>query len=418
MKSPSRRKFLTLATSSVAAAGITSLFQTNAWSQTKGESFDLIVAGGTVIDPYNSQNKTADIGITNGKIVRVADSLPRDRADRVLDAKGLYVSPGWIDLHAHVFIGTSSNAVHPDRDAGVYAGVTTLADPGGFRSSEMDEFRSKIVDKSITRVLGFVNVAAHRNESGTPMQGHWKLFDQVLTIKTIEENKDILKGVKVLASIIHAGNLGITPTKLAVQAARETGTHVMAHVGKAPPVVQDVLSLLGPGDIVTHPFKVFPMGIFHSNGRPVVEAWKALERGVRFDLGHGVASFSWEGARNAQKHNFPLHSLSTDIHQGSINGPVWTYGRNMAKYLHLGYSLEEVVRMTTLGPAELIDEPKELGSLSVGTVADITLFQVVDQKTTLSDSIGILETSDRDVQPVHCIRAGRVISDMKINPAT
>ena len=400
------------------AAGAAILATTKLQGQTTNESFDLIVAGGTVLDPYNKVNKTADIGIAKGKIVRVADSLSPGRARRVLDAKGLYVSPGWIDLHTHVFLGTSSNAVHPDQDAGVHAGVTTLAEPGGFRSTEVDAFRRTIIDKSVTRVIGFVNVTAHRNGAGMPMQGSWELFDQEITIKAIEENKDILKGVKVLASIIHAGNLGTTPTKLAVQAARETGTHVMAHIGKAPPIVQDTLNLLGPGDIVTHSFRGFPGGIFHSNGRPVTEAWKAVERGVRFDLGHGAASFAWEAARNAQKHNFPLHSLSTDIHQGSVNGPVWSYGRNMAKYLHLGYTLPELVRMTTLGPAELIDEPKELGSLSPGTVADLTLFRFADQKTTLTDSLGIAETAERDVQPVHCIRAGIVISEMKIPPAS
>ena len=379
---------------------------------------DLIVSGGTVIDPYNNLNRVTDIGISSGKIVKVADGLKPAARTRVLDAKGLYVSPGWIDLHAHVFVGTSSNAVHPDRDAGVHAGVTTLADPGGFRSDEFDAFRRDIVDKSVTRVVGFTNIAAHRGRPGEPMQGEWSLFDQQLTINTIAQNKDVLMGVKVLSSNRHAGNLGITPTKMAVQAARETGTHVMAHVGMAPPLIQEVLNLLGPGDIVTHSFKGFPMGIFHSNGRPVAEAWKALERGVRFDLGHGRGSFAWAAAQNARKHSFPLHSISTDIHQGNIKGPIWTYGRTMAKLVHLGHSLPEVVKLSTLGPAESIDRGRELGSLSAGTIADLTLFRVVEQKTTLTDSLGNSETGDRDIQPAHCIRAGKVISEMKIPPAT
>lgn len=407
-----RREFLK------AAAGIALFATAPLKGQGRNDSYDLIVAGGTVIDPYNGVNQTADIGIKNGQIIRVADSLPVSQGQQILDAKGLFVTPGWIDLHTHVFYGTSSNAVHPDLDAGVYAGVTTIAEPGGFRGSEVDQFRSSIVDKSITRVIGFVNIAAHRNEPGIPMQGSWDLFDQEITINAIKDNRDILKGVKVLASIIHAGNLGTTPTKLAVQAARETGTRVMAHIGKAPPVVQDTLNLLDRGDIVTHSMRGFPGGIFHSNGRPVAEAWQALERGVRFDLGHGAASFAWEAARNARKHHFPIHSLSTDIHAGSYKGPVWSYGRNMAKYLHLGYSIEELVRMTTLGPAELIDEPRELGSLSPGTVADLTLFRIADQTTTLTDSLGIVEMADRDIQPVHCIRAGEVISEMKIPPAS
>jgi dihydroorotase len=195
-------------------------------------------------------NKVIDIGIKSGKIVQVADNLKPGAATRVLDAKGLYVSPGWIDLHTHVFAaGDSAEAVHPDRDSGVYTGVTTIADPGGFRSDEFDAFRRDVIDKSITRVLGFTNIAAHRQKPGEPMHGEWSLFDQELTINTIAKNKDVLMGVKVLSSNRHAGNLTVTPTKLAVQAARETGTHVMAHIGMAPPLIQEVLNLLGPGDI-------------------------------------------------------------------------------------------------------------------------------------------------------------------------
>jgi len=409
---PSRRSFLKHATAAITLAA------TQPLAAQADEAFDLIITGGTVIDPHNNLNKRTDVGIKSGKIVQLADRLKPGPKTRVLDAKGLYVSPGWIDLHAHVFVGTSSNAVHPDRDAGVHTGVTTIADPGGFHSDEFDSFRREVVDKSVTRALGFTNIAAHRGKPGEPMQGEWSVFDQQLTINTIARNKDVLMGVKVLSSNRHAGNLGITPTKLAVQAARETGTHVMAHIGMAPPLIQEVLNLLGPGDIVTHCFKGFPMGIFHSDGRPVAEAWKAVERGVRFDLGHGQGSFAWTAGRNARKHNFPLHAISTDIHQGNIKGPIWTYGRTMAKFLHLGNSLPEVVRLATLGPAQLIDRGRELGSLSAGTVADLTVFRVVKQKTTLTDSLGNSETGNRDIQPAHCIRAGKVIGEMKIPPAS
>lgn len=381
------------------------------------EPLDLVITGGTVIDPLHAIHRVADIGIAGGRIVGISDRIDRTRATRTLDARGLYVSPGWIDLHAHIFAGASAIAVHPDRDAGVHAGVTTLADPGGFYAEDYARFRAEIVEKSVTRVLGFVNVAARRGKEGAPMQGDWSLFDQELTIKTVVENRDVIRGVKVLASVRHAGNLALTPTQLAVQAARESGTHVVAHIGMAPPLIQDVLNLLGPGDIVTHCFKGFPMGIFHRDGRPVAEAWKALERGVRFDLGHGQGSFAWAAARHARLHRFPLHSLSTDLHTGSVNGPVWSYGRTMAKFLHLGYELPEIVAFSTLGPARLIDEERELGSLSPGTVADLTVFRVADKRVVLTDSLGNSETGTRDIEPVHCIRAGRVFSDLKVPPA-
>jgi dihydroorotase len=410
----SRRSFLQRGAAALALAiGARDLLS----AQPTGGDFDLLITGGTVIDPYSNTNKVADIGIKAGKITAVSDRIDRRRAANVLEAGGLCVSPGWIDLHAHIFPGVNPLGVHADRDAGVQVGVTTVADPGGFCSDDFPQFRREVVDPSITRVVGFVNVAAHRSKGDAPMQGDWSLFDQEITIKTVLENRDVIKGVKVLSSVRHAGNLTLTPTQLAVQAARETGTHVVAHIGMAPPLIQDVLNLLGPGDIVTHCFKGFPMGIFHRDGRPVAEAWKALERGVRFDLGHGQGSFAWSAGRNAVRHHFPLHSLSTDIHTGSVKGPVWTYGRTMAKFLHLGYPLTDVVRFATLGPARLIDEERELGSLSVGTVADLTVFRVVEKQVVLIDSLNNRENGSRDIEPVHCIRAGKVISDLKIPPA-
>jgi dihydroorotase len=151
-------------------------------------------------------------------------------------------------------------------------------------------------------------------------------------------------------------------------------------------------------------------------GRPVAEAWNALERGVCFDLGHGAGSFAWTAGHQARAAQFPLHSISTDLHKGNVHGPVWTYGRTMAKCLHLGFSLEEIVKMATLGPAELIDAGKELGSLLPGTAADLTIFRVVEARTVLTDSEGNSETGQWDVEPVHCVRAGKVFSTMKIPP--
>jgi dihydroorotase len=424
----SRRSFLkhTLVTSlAVGPAG-------RLFAEPARNNYDLLIAGGTVIDPLKKTKSVADVAIKAGKIVRVAEKLDPGQAARVLDAKGLTVSPGWIDLHAHVFLrdlrtgGTESKpagtggpgwqrslAVHPDRDAGVHTGVTTLADPGGFEASTFALFRREIVEKSLTRVLGFVNVSATR---GSPIHGDWSRFNQELTIKTIVDNRDVIEGVKVLSSQRHSGNLGVVPTKLAVQAARESGTRVMAHIGLAPPLIQDVLDLLGPGDIITHCWKGFPAGLFHRNGKPVEEVRQALKRGVRMDLGHGQQSFSWEAARHARAAGLPLHSLSTDLHQGSIKGPVWSYGRTMAKMLHLGFSLEEVVEMTTLGPAKLIGREKELGSVLPGTAADLTLFRVVEAPTVLTDSEGKSEMGKWDVEPVHCVRAGKVISEMKLPP--
>lgn len=377
------------------------------------EPVDLLITGGRLIDPYQRSNRLADIAVRKGKIVQVAEALDPRQATQVIDATGLYVSPDWIDLHSHVFFGFHSIAVRPDEDSGVYTGVTAAVEAGGFEATNIDLFRREIIEKSLTRVLGFINISAHRD---TPLHGDWSRFDQKLTIQTMLDNLDILKGVKVMASNRHSANLGIIPTQLAVQAARESGTRVMAHIGMAPPLVQDVLNLMEEGDIITHCFKGFPSGLFRRTGRPVEESWQALERGVGFDLGHGRLSFSWQAARHARLHNFPLHSCSTDLHEGVINGPVWTFGRTMAKCLHMGYTLDEVVEVATLGQARFIGEAKERGSLLPGCEADLTLFRLMEAPTVLTDSENKSEIGKWDFEPVHCVRAGRVFSRMKIPP--
>lgn len=367
--------------------------------------YDLLIRGARVIDAALGINKIADIGVTGEKIAALGE-LAGDTATRTLNASGLVASAGWIDLHVHCFFGHHHISIHPDRDCGVETGVTTVVDTGSFLASNFAQFR-EIAQSSVTRVLGYLNVSA--NEMDGPIHGDWQRFDQLRTIETAEQNRDLILGIKVLASQRHCGNLGIVPLELGVQAAREAKTGLMVHLGVAPPTIQQVLNLLDRGDVVTHCFKAFPGGIMNRAGRPVPEAWAALERGVYFDLGHGSGSFCFHAARQAIAAGFPLHAISTDLHQKNVKGPVYTQARTMAKYLHLGYSLPEVVRLSTWGPAQIIGRSHEFGSLTPGLCADITIFRVNEGPVVYTDSQGYQENGNIDLEAAFTVRAGRVV---------
>jgi len=368
------------------------------------ERYDVIVRGAQVIDAAQGLDGPADIGVIGDRIGAVGD-LGGAEAGRIIDARGLIASAGWIDLHVHCLHGAHEGSVRPDEDCGVNTGVTTVVDTGSFGAAQFGAFRDT-AGRATTRVLGYLNVSARR---GSPIHGDWSLFDQKRTIATAEAHRDLLVGIKVLASQRHCGNLGLLPLQLCLQAAREARTGFMVHIGVAPPVIQDVLNALGPGDVVTHCFKAYPGGLMHRWGRPVPEAWAAAERGVRFDLGHGQGSFCFTAARQALAARFPLHSISTDLHQGNVKGPVFTLARTMAKFLHLGLSLPEVVRLVTLGPADAIGRAEEFGTLRPGACADITVFRVLDGPVEYVDSEGASEQGTVDLAAVHTVRAGKLV---------
>ena len=367
--------------------------------------YDLLIRGGHCLDAVAGLDGAADVAVLGDRIAAVG-ALGSATAEREIDARGLLVSAGWIDLHVHCYVGSELvNGVDADRHCGVDTGVTTVCDTGSVGAEDHAAFRQQTEGKT-TRVLGYLNVSA---KLARPRHGDWSLFDQPSTIATAAAHRDHLVGIKVLASQRHCGNLGLTPVKLAVQAAREADTTLMVHLGAAPPVIQDVLELLSPGDVVTHCFKSYPRGIMNRHGRPVPEAWAAADRGVRFDIGHGQDSFNYRAARQAFEHGFPLHSISTDLHSGCLHGPVFSLGHTMAKFLHLGLDLSTVVDLVTRGPAVTAKRYPELGSLSAGTCADITLFRLEERPMELSDSQGTSEMGERNVVPVMTLRDGREV---------
>lgn len=373
--------------------------------------YDLMIRGARVIDPSRSVDCDMDIVVRNGRIAGTGDFAEAE-ATTVIDAAGMIVSPGWIDLHVHVYDGAvMAGGVNADREAGIGTGVTTVVDAGSSGAGTWKAFNEYVVERSVTRVLAFMNISLMPARG--PRHGDWRNFSQGQTIDLAEREaaEGRCLGIKVLASQNHCGNLGITPMKLARQASRLSGTGLMVHLGEGPPVIEDVLNLMDDGDILTHCFKGTAGGILGRDKKPLPETLAAIERGVKFDIGHGSSSFSFEVARYALDAGLPIHAISTDIHGANLHGPVYDMATTMTKFLHLGFSLPEVVRLSTTSPAELIHLEDELGSLAVGREADITLFRVIDGDLEIADSEKRVETARRHLQVEYTIRAGSVVHD-------
>jgi dihydroorotase len=371
--------------------------------------YDLIVRGARVIDTSQDIDRVTDIAVAGGTIAGVGD-YSQATATRIIDASGLIASAGWIDLHVHVFGGAvASGGVHADREAGIATGVTTVIDAGSSGAGTWDAFREYVMERSTTRVLAFLNVSLM--PAVGPRHGDWQNFSQGRTIRLAEQEAAAGRclGIKVLASQNHCGNLGITPMKLARQAARLSGTGLMVHLGEAPPVIEDVLNLMDAGDILTHCWKGTAGGLLGRDRKPIPETLAAVERGVKFDIGHGQSSFSFETARWAMDAGLPVHAISTDIHGGNLRGPVFNQAVTMAKFLHLGLSLPEVIRLSTVSPAELIYRADEFGTLRPGSCADITVFRVIDGEFTVTDAEKRSETAKQMIEPVYTVRAGEVV---------
>ena len=372
--------------------------------------FDLIVRGARVIDPAQDQDGVADVAISDGKVIGI-DDFSSATADRVIEANGLIASPGWIDIHVHVFKGAGTIGVDADDVAGIAKGVTTVVDTGSAGAATWDGFREYVIERSITRVLGYLNISLMRGPG--PWHGDWQNFDQNLTVQTAEKEAAAGNciGIKILASQRHVGNLGIIPLELAVQASRLSDTRLMVHLGNPPPLITDVLNMLDKGDVVTHCWHGKGQGILGRDHKPLPETWAAAERGVLFDIGHGQSSFAFETARYAMEAGLPLHSISTDIHGGNVNGPVYDMATTMAKFLHLGFSLQDVIRLSTIGPAAVIGRETEIGSLETGRCADLTLFKVVDGDFTFTDANKKSEKASQQFDVQYTIRGGDVVKE-------
>jgi len=334
----------------------------------KDACYDLLLKGGHVIDPANQVNEPIDVAIKGQCIARVAKDIPPEEAEKVVDVGGLYVTPGLIDLHIHVVVPplVSLRAdVVPLR-----TGCTTIVDAGSPGCDNFEEFKAKVVDSSKIRILALINIAKCgmiRRLEQDPRQ-----WDVVAAADMIDRYPETLVGIKSA----HYMGAGFDSIDAAVHVGRLTRTPIMVDFWTKPTSTYEdmLLKHLRPGDMHTHYHsRQFPL--LDDEGKVQDYVWKARERGVLFDVGHGAGSFWFRIAAPAVKQGFLPDSISTDLHGGSVLLPNATMPIVMSKFLNMGMTLEDVIMRSTVNPAGQIQRP-ELGTLSPGACADVAVLEL------------------------------------------
>jgi dihydroorotase len=346
-------------------------------------SYDLLVAGGTVIDPATGTNGALDIAVKDGKVAAVAAGIDRASADEVIDADGQYVTPGLIDLHTHVYWGATYWGIEPDPVA-ARSGVTTWLDVGSSGAFSFPGLRRYIIERSKTRVYALLNLSS----IGLIAQS-WELAnidycDVDLAEMIVNENRDLILGIKARIDASTTRGTGIKPLVLARELADRVGLPLMVHIGAAPPTLDEICEYLRPGDILTHCFTGHSNRIMEDDGQVRTKIRELKEQGLILDIGHGTGSFSFETAEKMLEQGFLPDVISTDIHQMAIQGPMFDMPVTLSKFLNLGMSLEDVIACATVKAAAAMRCP-ELGTLAPGSHADIACWTIDEGDFTFQD---------------------------------
>ncbi|HIF71638.1 MAG TPA: amidohydrolase/deacetylase family metallohydrolase [Dehalococcoidia bacterium] len=339
-------------------------------------SYDLLIKGGHVIDAANGIDEVMDVGIAGRVVAGVEKDIPESQGRRVIDASGMFVTPGLIDIHAHTAV--YSGAMFPEEMCFPY-GVTTMVDCGGAGWRTFDQFNDEIIKKSAVRVFALLNIV------GKGMDGDVEQdiedMDAELTAAKIMQRSDIIVGVKVA----HFQGKGWESIDRGVEAARLSGTFTLVDQNAKPTrTFEDMLKRLRPGDGTTHCFG-YGKPMIGNDGKVKQHYIDARKRGIKFDVGHGNNSFSFSMAKPALDQGFPPDTISTDMHRSSLHTSRAQMTEVMSKFLAMGMPMAEVVARSTWEPAKWINHT-ELGTLTPGALADVSILEFQDRPAGLSDS--------------------------------
>ena len=377
-------------------------------------AYDLLLKGGHVIDPRNRISAVRDVAIRDGRIAAVAPDILAARAGKVVNVNGLYVVPGLVDLHAHVFCGSDSGmlaggagSIDPDTFA-LRVGVTTVVDAGSSGRHNFARFKATVIDRTRTRVLAFLNILG-AGMPGDALEQDVNDMDPEAAAALARANRDTIVGIKVA----HYRGPDWGPVERGVKAGTLANIPVMVDFGDFRPErpFQDlVLKKLRPGDIYTHCFYV-PVPILDDKGNLLPYLFEARKRGVLFDVGHGGAAFEFRQAVPAVQQGFPPDAISTDVHSGSLNSGMKDLLNVMSKFLNMGMPLEEVILRSTWNPAHIIHR-EELGHLSPGAVADIAVLRAANGRFGFVDSWGARMDGSQRLENELTVASGRVVYDL------
>ncbi|MBV9703873.1 MAG: amidohydrolase/deacetylase family metallohydrolase [Methylobacteriaceae bacterium] len=367
--------------------------------------FDLLVKGGEVVDDAAGLSGRSDVAVNRDRIVAVEPDIPAASAYRVIDAGGLHVAPGLIDIHAHVYRGATYWGVDADA-VGSRTGVTSWIDAGSPGALSLDGFRNFIIDPAEVRISTFLNISNIGLVGQDFELCNLSYCDVDLFEMVANRNRDILHGVKVRMGVTTVGPNGLEPLRRGRQAAERCGFPMMVHIATAPPSLPDILDLLRPGDIVTHCFTGQTMRILDEKNKPLDIVRRAIDQGIILDIGHGAGSFTFKTAEAALAAGIKPDVISTDIHQLSIEGPMFDMPTCLSKFLCLGYSLGEAVALATSAPARILGLDGR-GSLRPGSLADIALLRLLDGDFPLYDIDNQMRTGKKLLVSEQTVVAGR-----------
>ena len=384
----------------------------NATAETK---YDLLLQGGHVVDPKSGTSAVRDVAIADGRIAAVVPRIDPIAAFKVVDVSGLYVTPGLVDIHVHVYAGTGErdsyagdNSLYPDGFT-LRSGVTTVVDAGCAGWRNFADFKDRVIDRSRTRVLAFLNIVGNGMRGGRYEQD---LDDMAAkpTAETALRHKGLIVGIKTA----HYEGPEWAPVERAVEAGTLAGIPVMVDFGAdrvERPIAELLTKKLRPGDIYTHCFSGLRRELA-GDGRLSPALHDGRRRGVLFDVGHGGGSFAWYVAAAALKEGFLPDTISTDLHVGSMNAGMKDQLNVMSKLLALGLTLEDVIARSTWNAARAVRH-EELGQLSVGAPADVTVLNVLPGRFGFVDSFGGRLQGERKLVCELTLRDGRIVYDLE-----
>ena len=370
--------------------------------------YDMLIKGGTVIDPAQDLHAVRDVALAGGRVAALDEEIYEETAQTVIDAAGYLVTPGLIDLHVHVWWGVSHYGVEPDPTC-LARGVTTVYDAGSSGADTFPGFKKYVIDVSATRIKAFLHVSSQGMLSADIGElTDLRFADVNRAVRMCEEHRDDIVGVKIRMTTNLVGENGKEGLKRAREVCDATGLPLMIHPNASPLSFEDMMDELRAGDIVTHCFHQSDTGILDDSGAIRPAARRAAQRGILFDLGHGQGSFVFDVAEAAMSQDFPPGTISSDLHVYNLNGPVYDLVTTVSKFLVMGLSLDQALEKVTAAPARAMGMLGEIGTLCPGARADLAILELKSGSFVFTDAVDGTRSAEQKLEPVSTIRGGRL----------
>ena len=409
-----RRDLLkTVATSLVlgAAAPLDAATPNPTMQASASRQYDLLIKGGKVIDPSQGITSVMDVALVLDKVAHVAPDIPASQARRVIHAEGKIVTPGLIDSHIHVFPFVGPYGLEADPYC-VHRGVTTVVDAGTSGYFTFPAFRHYNIQRATTRIRPLLHIVSLGMVAGS-MPNMGELMDlrycvPRLAVERARQNPGVIVGFKVRCSKTYTGPNDVEGVRRAREAAAEAHLPLMMHIGGSYSPLYKLVDQMQKGDIVTHTYNHFPSGILEPDGKLKKTVLEARQRGVRFDVGHGAGSFSFDVAAKCLDQGFPPDTISTDLYTADSHGPVYDMCTTISKFMLLGMPLPEIIRRTTVNAVDTFHFKEKIGTLKPGSEADVSVFEIQEGNFTLTDSYRDTRKTRQRLAPVVTVRGGEL----------